>query len=572
VPAAHPERKTGGATFMAVTERNFADILRERGKIAAAELARADTLAAATGEPLHLVLSKLGIVAEDAVADAVAESLGLARATATELDAARPAPDGLSLDFLQTSRVLPLDVDAAEAVVAMANPFDDATVRALELKLGKRVIRRVAVPFELDRRFARLSGRAETGAAAPDGGARAADIVRLQDMASEAPVIRLVNRMIEDAVAADASDIHLEPGDGDVAVRYRVDGMLRPVMTLPASQAAAVASRIKIMADLDIVERRRAQDGRCRVHVRGRAIDIRASAIPTIHGEGLVLRLLDKDRAPLDLGQLGMSPDISDAVARILASHSGIFLVTGPTGSGKTTTLYAALQRLNTPERKLVTVEDPVEYQLAGVSQIQVNPAVGMGFPDMLRSVLRHDPDIIMVGEIRDLETARIAVQSALTGHVVLSTLHTNDAPGAVARLADMGIEPFLITSALNGAMAQRLARSLCTSCKRPLRATDEARRLTEGLGIGWTGDAACCEAVGCEACGGTGYSGRTAIFELLEATDDLRDAVRRGADATELRGVAARAGLRTLRQDGMRKVLAGQTTIEEILRVTQER
>ncbi|MEE8332329.1 MAG: GspE/PulE family protein [Alphaproteobacteria bacterium] len=566
----------GDLLFMAVTERNFADILRDRGEIGEAELARAATLAATTGEPLHLVLSKLGIVAEDAVSDAVAESLGLANVTTAEYDAARPPADGLSLDFLQTSRVLPLSEDAASVVVAMANPFDDATVRALELKLGKRVVRRIAAPFELDRRIARLLGRPdaarqETAAPAQGNDTRDVDVQRLQDMASEAPVIRLVNRMIEDAIAANASDIHIEPADGDSAVRYRVDGLLRPVMSLPAAQAAAAASRIKIMADLDIVDRRRAQDGRCRVHVQGRAIDIRISAVPTIHGEGLVLRILDKARAPLDLEQLGMAPDIRDRLASLIAQRSGIFLVTGPTGSGKTTTLYAALQRLNTTERKLVTVEDPVEYQLGGISQIQVNPVVGMGFSDMLRSVLRHDPDVIMVGEIRDIETARIAVQSALTGHVVLSTLHTNDAPGAMARLMDMGIEPFLIASALNGVMAQRLARALCANCKRPMRAPDEVRRMADALGIGWTDDTTCYEAAGCEDCGGTGYSGRTAIFELLEVTDGLRATVLDRPDGRRLRIAAERDGLRSLRHDGMRKVMAGLTTLEEVLRVTQE-
>jgi len=566
-------RHQGDLLFMAVTERSFTDILRDQDKVGEAELARANTLATATGEPLHLILSKLGIVTEDSVADAVAESLGIDRVTAAEYETARTPADGLSLDFLQTSQVLPLVEDAASVVVAMANPFDDATVRALELKLGKRVVRRVAVPFELERWIAELLGRSDGRTAKPVSGspARTVDVERLQDLASEAPVIRLVNRMIEEAVAANASDIHVEPADGDTDVRYRVDGLLRHAMTLPAAQAAAVASRIKIMADLDIVERRRAQDGRCRVHVRGRAIDIRISAVPTIHGEGLVLRILDKARAPLDLEQLGMTPEIRDRVARIVSSRNGIFLVTGPTGSGKTTTLYAALQRLNTRERKLVTVEDPVEYELGGISQIQVNPTGGMGFPDMLRSVLRHDPDIIMVGEIRDLETARIAVQSALTGHVVLSTLHTNDAPGAVARLIDMGIEPFLITSALNGVMAQRLTRALCDACKRPLGAPGEARRMADALGIGWTDAAACYEAVGCDACGGTGYRGRTAIFELLEMTDDMRAAVLDRTDGTRLRDAARRTGLSPLRHDGMRKVMAGLTTLEEILRVTQE-
>jgi general secretion pathway protein E len=304
--------------------------------------------------------------------------------------------------------------------------------------------------------------------------------------------------------------------------------------------------------------------------VQGRSIDIRVSVIPTVHGEGLVLRLLDKATAPLDLKRLGMADDTHAALTRIVDSRSGIFLATGPTGGGKTTTLYAALQRLNTDERKLITVEDPIEYRLSGINQIQVNAKIGMGFPDMLRSVLRHDPDVIMVGEVRDLETARIAIQAALTGHVVLSTLHTNDSCGALTRLIDMGVEPFLVTSTLNGVMAQRLVRTLCHQCKRPSHLQDEAKRFAEHLGVAW-GTATAYEGAGCKACGGTGYSGRTAIFELLDMGEDLRAAVLERTDLASLQKIATQAGLRTLRHDGLAKVMAGLTTVEEVLRVTQE-
>ena len=365
-----------------------------------------------------------------------------------------------------TYRVLPLRDSGTVVAVAMADPLDDETRRALELQLGKAVQILVAVPGELDRRLEALYG-----AALPDAAptaVRSGDLERLREMASDTPVIRRVNLLLERAVAARASDIHLEPQEDGLRLRHRIDGELRDVASLSADDHAAIVSRVKILAGLDIVERRLPQDGRARVNVEGRAVDVRISCLPTMHGESIVLRLLDKANAPLTLPQLGFDEGIAARLTGVLAANQGIFLVTGPTGSGKTTTLYALLQLLNDPARKLITIEDPVEYALPGVHQMQVRPRIGLEFANVLRSVLRHDPDVIMVGEIRDLDTAAMAIQAALTGHLVLSTLHTNDAASVVARLADMGVEPYLMASAVCGIMAQRLVRTLCVKCRVP--------------------------------------------------------------------------------------------------------
>ncbi len=558
---------------MTVVLKSFTDILKAWGRLADRDLARARAIVEATGEPLHLVLSRLGLVGEDLIADAVAESIGVSRVAEKDFPAKPILADRLNATFLQTCRVLPIAEDGTSVTVAMADPFDDVTVRALELKLGKTVNRRVATPFQLDRQVARLFGAAPTLRPASDSrvNADATDVEKLRDMASEVPVVRMVNDMIKDAIADNASDIHIEPTEDGLRIRHRIDGMLRPVAA-PAAVPAAIVSRIKIMAGLDIVERRRPQDGRCQANVQGRSIDIRVSCVPTLHGESVDLRILDRASAPLEFGRLGLDADILAGVERIIGSANGIFLVTGPTGSGKTTTLYAALQRLNRAETKLITVEDPIEYQLAGVSQIQVNPRIGLGFANILRSVLRHDPDVIMIGEIRDLETARIAVQSALTGHVVLSTLHTNNAAGAITRLADMGVEPYLIASAVNGVMAQRLVRTLCGKCKKPATPSAEAKHIIASVGLDAGTATAMHQAVGCPACAGTGYSGRTAISELLEIDDAVRAEILERGDTHGIQAVAEKAGMTSLRRNGIEKVLAGSTTIEEILRVTQER
>ncbi|MEX2644463.1 MAG: GspE/PulE family protein [Acetobacterales bacterium] len=540
--------------------------LRASGAVDEAGLARARSLAGSTGEPLHRLLPRLGLVGEAAVARALADSLGLRLAGDDDYPSTPVLGDRLSAAFLNTCRVLPLAADETRVAVAMADPLDEGTLQALALQLGRRIEPHVAVPVELDRHLARLYGDAGEGGAV-EAGVDSAEVERLREMASEVPVVRLVNRLIERAVAARASDIHLEPDGGALRLRHRVDGVLRDVEALPAARQAAVISRIKIMAGLNIVERRLPQDGRCKVTVQGRAIDLRVSCLPAMHGEGIVLRILDKAAAPLALDRLGLGEALQRGLAGLLDRGDGIVLVTGPTGSGKTTTLYAALERLNRPERKIVTVEDPVEYQLSGISQIQVRPDIGLGFATVLRSTLRHDPDVIMVGEIRDLETAQIAVQAALTGHLVLSTLHTTDAPSAVTRLADMGVEPYLITSAVRGVVAQRLLRTLCPHCRTPV--PDGAARLA-ALGHE-AADATVFAATGCDACGGSGYAGRQCVAEMLPLDEGMRELVLRRADAPALRAAARAAGMAAMRADGLDKAARGLTAIEEVLRVTQE-
>jgi len=376
--------------------------------------------------------------------------------------------------------------------------------------------------------------------------------------------VRLVHTLIAQAVEARASDIHIEPFEGRLRVRFRIDGVLRDIDSPPIALAAAITSRVKIMAALDIAERRLPQDGRMKATVQGRDIDLRVSCVPTLYGESVVLRLLDKSQAPLQLASLGFAPDLENGLAELLELPNGILLVTGPTGSGKTTTLYAALQRLNRGQTKILTAEDPVEYQLDGINQVQVRPKIGLDFAAILRSLLRQDPDIILVGEIRDRETAAIAVQAALTGHLVLSTLHTNDAAGAVTRLIDMGVEPFLLASTVRGIMAQRLVRLLCPSCKQRYDAPAELRAELPA------GTTHLFRPKGCTACNGTGYRGRAALAELLVIDDAMRDRVLARADAATLFQSAIGSGMRTLRQDGIRLAASGATSVEEVLRVTQ--
>jgi len=448
-------------------------VLMDRGTLNERDLARAELVVQGSGEPLHRILCRLGLVAEEEVARGLAECLSLQVARPVDYPEAALFAEVLRADFLRTYHVLPVRDAGETVVVAMADPLDDETRRALELQLGKTVQVIVAVPSELDRRLEALYGAAvsDTGPTAASAG----DLERLREMASDAPVIQRVNQLLERAVAARASDIHLEPQEDGLRLRHRIDGELRDVALLPADDHAAIVSRVKILADLDIVERRLPQDGRARVNVEGRAIDVRVSCLPTMNGEGVVLRLLDKAHAPLTLPQLGFDTAIADRLTDVLAANQGIFLVTGPTGSGKTTTLYALLQQLNEPSRKLITIEDPVEYALPGIHQMQVRPRIGLEFANVLRSVLRHDPDVIMVGEIRDLDTAAMAIQAALTGHLVLSTLHTNDAASAVTRLADMGVEPYLMASAVRGPCVVSWPSDWCERCARdaacPMRA-----------------------------------------------------------------------------------------------------
>ena len=545
-------------------------ILRAWGKLDDRDAQRAQGLVISSGEPLHRVLCRLGLVAESDVARALAEMLNLQLVARADYPATPVLADRLTPAFLQTYRVLPLADAADHAVIAMADPLDRETLRALELRLGKALRPQVAVPAELQQQIARLYGQAVEATADSGSTAGGADLERLRELASEAPVIRLVNRLIEQAVAARASDIHVEPEAADVRVRLRIDGVLRESETIATARHLALVSRVKILSGLDVVERRLPQDGRFQTSVEGRAIDIRVSCLPTVHGESLVLRLLDKASAPLDLARLGFADHVRAKLETVLAEPHGILLVTGPTGSGKTTTLHAALQRLNTGERKLITVEDPVEYQAPGVRQIQVRPQIGLEFATALRSILRHDPDVIMVGEIRDTETARVAVQAALTGHFVMATLHTNDAAGAVTRLGDMGIEPYLMTSSLKAVLAQRLVRTLCPACREPYHESPQAVRALGLDRLSGQENPQLYRAKGCAACGGTGYAGRLCVAELLPLSDAVREAVLVRADTTAIERIALAEGMETMRIDGLKKALAGVTSIADVLRATQ--
>lgn len=413
------------------------------------------------------------------------------------------------------------------------------------------------------------SARRPSTTATPAAGMTAGDevIQELQRVAEDAPIIKLVNIIIAQAVREGASDIHVEPEEEMLRVRYRVDGVMHEVMSPPRNLHAGVTSRIKIMADLDIAERRIPQDGRLRMRVGEKIIDIRLSTLPTVFGEKIVMRLLDKQSVLFGLEELGLDPDHLAKFKVMIQKPYGLILVTGPTGSGKTTTLYAALNTINSVEKNIVTIEDPVEYQLKGITQVHVNLKVGVTFAAGLRSILRQDPDIIMIGEIRDRETATIAVQAALTGHLVLSTLHTNDAPGAIARLIDIGVEPFLIASSLSGVVAQRLVRKICTHCKKSY--TPDPGLLKD---LGLQGKKlSFLRGEGCQECRGSGYSGRVAIFELLAMDESIRQLTVSRASASQIRTKAREAGFKQLRHDGLVKAVSGQTTLEEVFRVTQE-
>jgi general secretion pathway protein E len=551
--------------------------LVESGKLSADALVRAEQVAADSSERIETVLTRLGLVGERDLAEAFAAMLGLPLLAAPQYPQAPILEDRLKRKFLRDARVVPVEDRAEGVVIAMANPLDTYAIEAVRFAIGRPVIVHVAYPADLEAAHQRLYGEGksqireifeETRGRGDDTSGE--DIDKLKDIASDAPVVRLVNLLISRAVEARASDIHIEPMENELRVRYRIDGVLQPVESPPQRLASAIVSRVKIMARLNIAERRLAQDGRIGLAVRGRDIDFRVSTVPTVHGESVVLRILDREHLDLDFGRLGFDEDLVARVRNLLAQPHGIVLVTGPTGSGKTTTLYTALTELSTPDRKVLTIEDPVEYQLAGVNQVQVKPQIGLSFASALRSFLRQDPDIMMVGEIRDLETAEIAVQAALTGHLILSTLHTNDAASAVTRLLDMGVEDYLLTSTINGVAAQRLVRTLCPACREPYAPLPE---LVEKLGLARLAQGRAPtlhRAVGCEACNHTGYRGRSAIVEVLAVDDRIRQAILKNEDAGAIERLACEAGMQTMYAHGLKKALAGITTIEDVMRVAR--
>lgn len=550
--------------------RNLAQRLVEAGKLQPSGLDRALRVNEETGENLASALTKLGLVSEIDLAAAYAETLGLKLVARTDFPTEPLFEDRLSLRFLQQARVVPMEQGPDGVVLAMADPLDRFAIDAVRMAAGAPVEVRVATPADIEGALHGLydgGGDRAADITGGDGGVDAeADVERLRDLASEAPVIRLVNRMIERAVEQRASDIHIEPFEGRIRVRYRVDGVLREAESPADRLAAAIVSRIKIMARLNIAERRLPQDGRIKVVVRGKEFDLRVSTTPSLHGESVVMRILDRDGAVLDFKSLGFLDDTLMTYLSVLERPHGILLVTGPTGSGKTTTLYTSLMRLNSPERKILTVEDPVEYQLDGVLQVQVKPDIELTFARALRSFLRQDPDIMMIGEIRDLETAQIGVQAALTGHLVLSTLHTNDAAGAIARLMDMGVPDYLLTSTINGVAAQRLVRKLCPHCR---EAREPDAELLDRLGAGDEPPRVLYHPTGCDKCNGGGYSGRSALLEVLVMDDTLRRLVLKRADAREIEQAAIEGGMMTIYRDGLRKAAEGITSIEEVLRVT---
>ena len=554
-------------------QQRLQERLAEARTVDAAGLARAERVRHETGERLDRILSRLGIVSERDMAEALAATLDLDFVTDDAFPDFPLFPDEIAAKFVKHAQVLPIGEDETGVRLAMADPLDTATADAVSLRLGRPVERCVAVASALENALERLysAGRSSIDTLADTlddtpGEATDADVARLRDIANDAPVIRIVNLLIRKAVESGASDIHIEPFESRLRIRFRIDGLLHDMDAPPLRLHAAILSRVKIMARLNIAERRLPQDGRIKAVIAGKEIDLRVATTPTLHGEGVVLRILDRDALTLDFSALGFDHTTLEAFRLLLARPNGIVLVTGPTGSGKTTTLYTALAELNAAERKIITVEDPVEYQIDGVNQIQARPAIGLTFASALRSILRQDPDVIMIGEIRDLETARIAVQAALTGHLVLATLHTNTAAAAVSRLLDMGVEDYLLASTLNGVLAQRLVRCLCPECRTAQPVLPE---LLAHLGEQAPEHARSFQADGCDACNGRGVRGRSALVELLTMDDRTRTLVLARADATRLQAEAVSAGMKTMRAHGIDKALAGDCTLQEVMRVT---
>jgi general secretion pathway protein E len=560
-------------------DQRFAKRLIERGKLRDADLTRALRVqeGQASRERLSRLIVRLGLISERDAADTLSEVLNVPLAHGADYPDSSVCDGQVSARFLKENVAVPIADQSGEVVVAMADPQDDYVATSLATAFDRPVVRWVGAPSEIEAAIERIYGAGKSRMAqivehtAPTDEVTAADVEQLKDLASEAPVIRLVNLIIQRATDAGASDIHIEPFADRLKVRYRIDGVLQEAEAPPAHLTPAVISRVKLMSNLNIAERRLPQDGRIRLRVQGRDLDVRVSTVPTMHGESVVLRLLNQEAVALEFESLGFAPEELRRFSEILELPHGMILVTGPTGSGKTTTLYTALHRLNTSERKILTVEDPVEYQLEGVNQIQVKPAVNLTFANALRSIVRQDPDVIMVGETRDLETARICIQSALTGHLVLSTLHTNDAASSVTRLLEMGVEDYLLTSTVNAVIGQRLVRILCGKCREPYEPLAETVKRTGLDRMASSAPIGLYKARGCEHCSGTGYRGRTAIVELMVMSDQIRRLVLQHAQAGEIMRAARDEGMRTMYEDGLRKALIGTTTLEEVMRVTYE-
>ncbi|MHB8920973.1 MAG: type II secretion system ATPase GspE [Halothiobacillus sp.] len=556
--------------------QKIGEILVESGKLTARDLDRALSAQIEMGDLLGRALVRLGLVSETDLVAALSAQLNVPILDSALIPDLALRITGLSTEFLRANFILPLSAREEDGLlwVAMAVPQDQFSCRGIELASGFSVRPMIATETEINAQLQRLYIEQDTDLPGDDAGfGHISDdefVEHLRDLATEAPVIRLVNKIMFEAIEIRASDIHVEPAEASTFVRYRVDGVLRQGETPPANLGAAIVSRIKLLAHLNIAERRLPQDGRIRIRVKGHEIDLRISTVPTVHGESLVIRILDRDSVRFSLSGMGFSAKNLERFESLLGRPHGILLVTGPTGSGKTTTLYAGLSELDSDRLKILTVEDPVEYQLPGISQIQVHAQIGLTFARALRSILRQDPDIIMIGEMRDTETAQVAVQASLTGHLVLSTLHTNNAASAIIRLEDMGVERYLITSTVTGVLAQRLVRTLCPHCKESTELSPQVW-LQSGLTRLSAQPVPVYRAVGCAKCNGLGYQGRAAIHELFVLDSVMHQAVLEGADAMRLHEIARERGMLTLYEDGLRHVVAGFTTLDEVLRVTQD-
>ncbi|MEW6441481.1 MAG: type II secretion system ATPase GspE [bacterium] len=561
--------------------RPLEQILLEKTSLDPKGLEAALSLQKERGGALGDILVTLKLVTDEDVCEAVSRQMNLAYwpeipDQSLDLEILRNIP----INFCKKHELLPLKKDGGAVQVAVADPLNVAPLDDLQLLLKEPVrpilARATTILHAINRAYDLIS---ETAEQMVEGlNEEALDLVAteleepkdLLDASDEAPIIRLVNSVLYQAVKQRASDVHIEPFERQLVIRYRIDGVLYDMLRPSKRFQSSVASRVKIMAGLNIAEKRLPQDGRIRIKIAGKDVDIRVSVVPTAHGERIVMRLLDRSQVLLKLDEIGMTGDKLLRMRKLIRMPYGILLETGPTGSGKTTTLYAALSEINTPEKNIITVEDPIEYQLHGVGQIQVNPKIELTFARGLRSILRQDPDVIMVGEIRDLETAEIAIQASLTGHLVFSTLHTNDAPTAITRLVDMGIEPFLVSSSLIGALAQRLVRILCPACKEPYVASDETLRELH-LERDRLPNGHLYRPKGCAKCAGTGYYGRSGIYELLVVDEKIQHLILKGVDANVIRRAAIERGMTPLRDDGAEKVLRGITSAEEVARVTQE-
>mgnify|MGYP000490911466 CR=1 FL=1 len=551
------------------------DIIRKIKNIPDEEIEKAASFAAERKERIGEALLRMKLITKKELANALAIQFDLPfEKEINPEDVPDELIEGLPIQFVKNFSILPLGRIDGGIKVAISDPLNLYPLNDLSLFYGGvPIIPVIASPDDIieaiNKVYDRKAKRTEVMMEEIEGGAEEIqefdEPIDLLDEVDEAPIIKLVNNLLYQAVRSRASDIHFEPFEKEVVVRFRVDGVLHEIMRVPKKAHPSMVSRVKVMSALNIAEKRLPQDGRARIKIAGKDIDLRVSVVPTSHGERVVLRLLDRSSMMLPLEEIGLRGPKLEKLLKIINMPHGIFLVTGPTGSGKTTTLYAAITKLNREEKNIITIEDPVEYQLKGIGQIQVNPKINLTFAQGLRAILRQDPDIIMVGEIRDLETAEIAIHASLTGHLVFSTLHTNDSAGAITRLIDMGVEPFLVASSLIGVLAQRLVRTICPFCKKPYKPSSDEIKELKGVNVLYRGE-------GCEQCMGTGYRGRTGIFELLIVDDDIRALISKNVPTNVIKKAAIEKGMDTLREDGLKKVREGITTLEEVIRVTQER